>query len=273
MIVMRDLSAWRLWAVSAVCTVALAALVGTTARAQTADEIIAKTITAQGGADVLKGLKSVERKGEVKVDGTFGQMEGSVQEVIVPWKKAVRALDLAVFVQKDGWDGKTAWRDGMMGLQEVEGEEADQIKLAASLNPFVQMAEGTKTEKLDDEKVEDVDYYVVQLAAPEKPPVKLYVEKESGQIRRTTLTRNHPQFGEVEIAVETNGYEKFGPVTLPTKSKMTLGDVLQIETTFTETKVDGDVDAKMFEMPKPAEDAPKDDAKKDEKKEEKKDDK
>jgi len=219
--------------------------------AQTAEEIIAKNIKAQGGREALLGLKKIERKGKVSVDGSFGQMEGSVEEVAVPWKKARRALDLAVFVQADGWDGKVAWRDGQMGIQELEGEEANQIKQSADLNPFVMIGErGTKAEKLDDESIEHVPYYVIQLTPKDRAPVKFLIDKKTDLVHAMTVTQKNPQFGEVKVVVKSSDYEKFGSVTLPTKTKATIGEVLEIDTTFTETKIDGEVDHAVFEKPK-----------------------
>ncbi|MGD9723427.1 MAG: hypothetical protein AB7O59_18800 [Pirellulales bacterium] len=243
----------------------IVAVMASTAAAQTVEEVIAKNIKAQGGKEALLGLKALQRKGDVKVDGTFGQMEGTIQEALIPWKKARRSLDLAVFVQDDGYDGKVAWRDGMMGLQELEGEEAVQIKLAIELNPFVRMAENElKAEKLADETVDGVDYYVVQLTPKERPPIKVFVNKKDDQINRTMVTQNHPQFGMIDILSEASAYEKFGPVTLATKNKVTLGELFQFETTYTETKTDGEIDESIFDMPKAAAaDAPADDAKKD----------
>ncbi|REK12911.1 MAG: hypothetical protein DWQ37_09800 [Planctomycetota bacterium] len=252
---MKKLSMWRVMWAGAILG-ALVVGMASRANAQTAEEIAANSIKAQGGREALTGLKALERQGDVAVDGAFGQMEGTVKEVIVPGKKAYRALDLAVFVQTDGWNGETAWRDGMMGLQELEGDEAAQIKQSVELNPFLNMGEA-KLEKLDDETVDDVEYYVVEMTGEGRPPIKLYVDKESNQIKRTTLKQNNPQFGEVEIAVEIGGYEQFGPVKLPTTNKATIGEILEIDTTYTETKVNGDVDQAIFEMPKdePAEES------------------
>jgi hypothetical protein len=243
--------AWSLRTAGAILGIALVPILVSTAKAQTLDEIIAKNIKSQGGREALLNLKSLERKGAVNVDGTFGQMEGTVEEACIPWKKARRALDLAVFVQTYGWNGKLAWREGMMGVQEIEGEEAFQIKQAVDLNPFLMIKQrGAKAEKLDDETIDDVEYNVIQLTPKDRPPVKFYIEKKSGELRRTTLTQEHPQFGKVDVVIESSGYEKFGPVKLPTKNKVQLGEELKIETTFTETKVNGEVDESIFEMPK-----------------------
>jgi hypothetical protein len=245
--------------------------VASTAAAQSVEELIEKSLKAQGGKEALMGLKSIERKGDVAVDGAFGQMEGSIEEIVIPGKKALRALDLAVFVQKDGWNGTAAWRDGMNGIQDIEGDEAQQIKQSVNVSPLLIIGtEGTEAKKLDDEKVGDVDYYVLEVTAADKPAIKFYIDKSTDLFRRMTLKQNNPQFGEIEVITESSDYQDFGKVKLPTKQKIELGEVLKIETTFTETKVDGDVDHKVFEKPEeapaPAADAAKGDEKADDKK-------
>ena len=50
--------------------------------------------------------------------------------------------------------------------------------------------------------------------------------------------------------IENLDYEQFGAIKLPTKNKIALGEVLTIETTYTETKVDGKIDEAVFEKPK-----------------------
>src|SRR5690349_9520326 len=109
MTALKNSSAWRVHRAGTIHSTTANAFVVCTAAAQSLDEVIAKNIKAQGGREALLGLKALERKGTVNVDGSFGQMEGTIEEVLIPWKKARRALDLSVFVQKDGWNGKTAW--------------------------------------------------------------------------------------------------------------------------------------------------------------------
>ncbi len=236
-----------------VLAAAIAVCMASTAAAQTADEIIAKSIKAQGGRDAFDDVKSVKRKGDVSLDGTFGQMEGTVEEVVIPFKKARRSLDLAVFVQDEGYDGETAWRDGMMGLQKLEGPEANQIKQSTELNPLLGLEKSaTKAEKLDDETVEDVEYYVIKLTPKDRPEVKLYIDKKDDLPKRAKLTQNNPQFGEVEIIADTTDYKEFGKIKLPTKNVLAIGDLFVIETTYTDTELDGEVDEAIFAMPEEA---------------------
>jgi hypothetical protein len=261
---MKNSSSRQSKRVCAILGAALIALAASTATAQRVEEVIEKNIKAQGGRDALLNLKALERKGDVSLDGTFGQMDGTVKEFCIPWKKARRSLDLAVFVQDDGYDGKIAWRNGMMGIQDLEGEEASQIKQAVNLNPFVMIAKnGTKAEKLDDESIEDVACYVVQLSPMTGPKAKIFIDKATDQIMRTKLTVNNPQFGMIDIVVDNADYKEFGPVKLATKESVVFGELFQVETTYTETKVDGEIDESMFEKPKepakePAKDAAKD---------------
>lgn len=229
---------------------AFLAALASSGSAQTVDEVIAKCIKAQGGREALMGVKCIERKGDVKVEGAFGDLEGSVEEAVVPWKKARRAIDLGVFVQKDGYNGKAAWREGMDGVKDLEGEESAQIKQSVEINPLVTLKEKEiKAEKLDDETVDNVAYYVLQLTGKDRPAVKLYINKETNLLNRSTLKQNNQQFGEVEVVMENSDYQDFGPIKLPTKNKIALGDVMTIMTTFTETKVNGELDEASFEKP------------------------
>ncbi len=255
---MKSLSCGQVFKMCAVLGVALV-MSASTAFAQTAEEVIEKSLKAQGGKEALLGLKAIERKGDVAVDGAFGQMEGSVEEVVIPGKKALRALDLAVFVQKDCWNGDIAWRDGMNGIQDIDGDEALQIKQAAMVSPLLMIGlDDSTAKKLDDEKVEDVDYYVIEVSAKDRPAVKMYIDKADDLLKRMSLTQSNPQFGEVVIVTGMSDYADYGAVKLPNKQNIELGEVLSIETTYTETKVDGAVDEKLFE--KPEEPAPAADA-------------
>jgi hypothetical protein len=245
------------------------ACLASAAQAQTAEEIIEKSIKAQGGREAFEGLKNVKRKGDVALDGQFGQMEGIVEEVVIPFKKARRSLDLAVFVQDEGYDGETAWRDGMMGLQKLEGQEANQIKQSTELNPLLSLKKNeAQAEKQPDETVDGVDYYVLKITAKERPDVSIFIDKKDDLVKRAKLKQNNPQFGEVEITADTTDYKEYGNIKLPTKNTVVIGDLFTIKTTYTDTEIDGEVDEKIFAMP---EEAPAGDAKGDAKEEAKSD--
>ena len=245
------------------CGFGLAALVAfsaSLASAQTAEEVIDMSIKAQGGREALSSVKSVQRTGEMFVDGAFGQMEGTMEVAMVPGKKAYQSMDLGVFQQESGFDGEVAWQTGMAGIEKLEGERAAQIKQAVSLNPFIGMLDaGAKAEKLDDETVDEVEYFVIQMTPPDGEPLKMYVEKETGFAKRMTRTMNNPMFGEVEMIIETTDYAEFGSIKLPTFQHLVMGEQLEVDTEFTETKVDEELDESIFAMPE-ADPAPSSDA-------------
>lgn len=246
---MKRFSSWPLGG----CVVAILLVASAPyAAAETAEEVIEMSIKAQGGRDALLAVKSVKRTGEVFVDGQFGQMEGTAEEIAIPWKKAYQSMDLGVFQQESGFNGEVAWQSGMGGIQEIEGEQAAQIKRGIALNPFMGLLDaGAKAELLDNETIEDVEYFVVEMTPAEEggTPVRIYVNKESGLIERTSLTTENPMFGEVEIVVETVDYAEFGKVKLPTFQHLAVGEVLEMDTEFTETLVDEEIDETIFDMP------------------------
>lgn len=241
------------WKFLAVC--ALTAWAGAAA-ADSADEVIDANIKAIGGLENIKKITSIQRKGEVAVDGQFGQMSGTQEEIVIPGKKAFRNMDLGVFIQKMGWNGEVAWQDGMQGLGKIEGPEADQIKSAIAINPLVALKvskpEGAKVEKLEDEKVGENDYHVLQLTNPgSETPMKLYINKSTSLLDQATIQQNNPQFGEVTITLSSADFQEYNGVKLPNKSGVKIGDILSLDTTFTETKVNEKVDESIFEMPTP----------------------
>lgn len=234
---------------------ALMAFAGAAA-AQTAEEIMDANIKAIGGMDAIGKIKSVSRKAELAVDGAFGQMAGTQESVVIPGKKAYQSMDLGVFMQKMAYNGEVAWQDGMQGLMKMEGPEADQIRTAVVLNPFAGIRSGqdkeSKVEKLEDETVGEVEFHVLQMSAPgSETPVKLYVNKETKMLDRTTVQQNNPQFGEVTIAIENSDYADYAGVKMPNKTKIQIGDMLSIEQTYNETKINEQVDESIFEMPTP----------------------
>jgi len=230
--------------------VALIALWATTAGAQTVDEVIAQNIKADGGREMLLGVRTLERKGTVTYVGTFGRRKGTIEEICFPWKKARRLMDFGIFKMNDGWDGQVAWSGGRSSIKKVDGQEATPIKVVSELNPFVMIGEvGTKAEKLEDGTFGKVSCYVIQLSPKDRPVAKFYIDKNSNHICHMTLRRVVPRQGEVDVAIDSFEYQDFSGIKLPTRCHLTVGDSMKLEMTFRETKVNGKIDESIFQMP------------------------
>ena len=75
----------------------------------------------------------------MEIDAMGQAMDGSVEETIIPWKKAHSMMDIGGFIQMTtAWNGEIAWEDGMQGLRELDGAEGIAARQAAdSINPFL----------------------------------------------------------------------------------------------------------------------------------------
>ena len=236
-------------------TIRLAAVLAATAwagsaAAQTAEEIVAGHIKALGGKDAIAKVKSISRKADMSMGGAFGDMAGTVESHVILGKKAYTTVDLGGFMQTSGFDGSIAWENGMQGLRELTGDEAMQIRGATAITPLVgYKASGSTIKKLDDEKIGEADHYVIELSPSEGPKLKIYLDQSTKLLTKFEVTMNNPQFGEMTIVQEVAEYAVFEGLKLPVKETATIGDMFNIETIYTETTINGEVDEKIFEKP------------------------
>jgi hypothetical protein len=235
--------------------------------AQTADEIIAKNFEAAGGLKALAKVTSFARKGDVSVTGQFGDMAGASEVKAIVGKKYWDTRDLGVFYRTSGWNGgDAAWEDDAMnGLRDV-GEEAVALARSQSqINPFMGYKEsGLEIARLDDESAMPVsmdmfaqpdpatakECYVLEMKRGESG-VKFYIEKATGLLYQMKMNRADENFGEMELTVENTEYDAYDGVKLPKINRMKFGDMFAIETTYTETEINGEIDPAVFEKPQP----------------------
>lgn len=236
--------------------VALAAMTvwAAPATAASLEEVLAAHVEAVGGADAINAIKSISRTGEVFMDGQFGIMEGTSELVMIPGLKVYTNMDLGVFARAEAYDGEIGWRDDTMnGIQDVEGDDLNTIKNQRYFSRLAEMAVAGDTEKLSlaaDETIDGKDFYVIEMA-DEKAPAKLYIDKATNLAARMTVSTENPQFGPVEIIIEQSEYEVHNGVQLAGFNKMILGELFTLETTFTETEINGEIDESIFEKPVP----------------------
>jgi outer membrane lipoprotein-sorting protein len=236
---------------------AVCALIAGTAGADPAGDIVDAHIKAIGGMDNIRKIKSIHRKGDAALSGMMGEMAGTTEQIVIPGKKAYQMFDLGMFMQKSGYNGETAWSDNsMQGITKLEGEEASQIKSQTELDILVAIKNDPKSGKLEvlpDENVGEAAHAVLQFTGEgSSTPIKVYVNKETNLITQMSLKQNNPQMGEITIVMGEADHADFDGVKLPKKTSIKMGeDMINIVYTYTETKLNGEVDDKVFEMPTP----------------------
>lgn len=223
--------------------------------AETLEEVLQKNLEAVGGEEALKNVETLKRTGEMYMDGQFGIMDGTAEQIVIHGEKAFSAFDLAIFAQSQGWNGEIGWQDNTMsGITELEGQELDQIKSQVNVSYLADRYMNEDIEGLqllDDETIEETEYYVVLDEDAGTTGAKFYLDKSDNLHKRTELTQNNPQFGPVDIVVTQSEYQEFEGVKLPTKNKIEVGDFVMLETTYTDTQINAEVDESVFKKPEP----------------------
>ncbi len=252
--------------------------------AQTADEIIAKNIEAVGGMKKIEKITSISRRGDLNLNGQFGEMTGTTEFMAVIGKKTYQAIDLGAYYRKSGWPGgDKGWQDDTMaGLKDISGDEIGILTNQSQVSPLVGYKKsGATATKLEDTKVEKismapppipaspsasgapaapappppapetVDCYTLEMTPPGGKPFKIYIDKKTNLLFQMRFIQTDEQFGEVEATVEYTEYEEKDGVKLVKNMKLRTGEVFTLEMIYNETTLNEAIDEKVFEKPEP----------------------
>lgn len=236
----------RMWA--AVAAIALTVNV----QAQSVDEIVNKHIEARGGAEKLKGIKTLVLENSMTMQG----MEIPMKQMIATG----RGLRMEISVMGNDMitaiDGDKGWaiRPAMMGgTGEPEDLPADQIKSSSSqLDPggplFNYKDKGTKVELVGKEPVDKKENYHLKVTTKEGTAVDYFIDANTYLVTKQVASLNM-QGQDVRQEMTFSDYKdvsgiKF-PHTMETASPMG-GDMT---VTTNKITVNGPLDEKIFVKP------------------------
>ena len=167
-----------------------------TAAAQTADEIIEKSITAQGGRAAFQKIKT---RTLIKVDLT--------------------SLGAGPMQIDQRFDGATGYvLDSMQGDRPISGNQLDNMKNGAFPNPFLTYkASGASASVAGKEKMDGRDAFVVVFEPTAGSPIRSYIDAETYMPIATRVKTTLPQVGEVEQTSHTSDYRDVDGVKIPFK--------------------------------------------------------
>lgn len=164
-----------------IAAMAMAVAFAVPAVAQTVDEIIAKNTAAKGGAEKLKGVKTVRMTGRMTVG------PGIEAPVVLELQRgAGMRMDITVqgMVVSQGYDGTRAWLlnplQGSKVPQEMSAEDSEAVEEQADIDgPLIDYkAKGHKVELLGKEKVEGADAYKLRLTMKKGSVRTFYIDAE-----------------------------------------------------------------------------------------------
>jgi len=194
------------------------------ASAQTADEVVERTLVAAGGRAAHAKLRSRRASGTIALGTPAGEISGTIETLNETPNKARTLIDVdlsplgagkLIFDQRfDGMNGYTL--DSLQGNREITGAQLETMRAGSFPNPLLNYKELGATVRLADrEKVQDRDALVLVLEPPSGAPVRYYIDAETYLVLKNVIKLDVPQFGEIEQTSEFADYRVVDGVKLP----------------------------------------------------------
>ena len=228
------------------------------AAAQTADEIIEKSIAAMGGRAAFDKVKTRSMTGTITLMTPVGDIPGSVEilnarpnkarTLIKADLSAVGAGPLTIDQRFDGVNGFVI--DTLQGNREMTGNQLDNMRNQGFPHAFLNYKDAGYSVKLQGkEKLDGGEAYVLVFAPTTGSTIRQFVDEKTMLPVRFSLTVNVPQVGaDVEQTTTLEDYREVDGVKLP--FKLSASSSLQSFTvTLDKIAHNVEVDEKMFAKP------------------------
>jgi outer membrane lipoprotein-sorting protein len=228
------------------------------ARAQSADEVIEKSLAAIGGRAALGKLTSRSASGTISIGTPVGDITGTIElynKVPNKSRTLVKAdltsLGAGQLTQDQRFDGTAGYAiDSLNGNRDITGDQLEIMRSGTFPTPFLGYKEaGMRAELLGKEKVGDKDAYVIRLTPKTGPASRMFFDAASYLPVKTIVSLNIPQLGtEVEQTANFLEYRDVDGVKVPVRVQ----SVNQLQSlTIVLTKIEQNItlDDSMFAKP------------------------
>lgn len=194
--------------------------------AQTAEEVIEKSLAALGGRAPHTKIKSRSMTGTITLGTPAGDIPGTIEILnAVPNKtrtliKAdLTSLGAGPLVVDQRFDGQNGYvLDTLQGNREITGNQLDNMRNTGFPHGFLTYKElGIAAKLQGKEKLGDREFYVIVFEPTAGSTIRQYVDAQSFIPVRFVLKVSVPQFGEVEQTSELSDYRDVDGVKVPFK--------------------------------------------------------
>jgi zinc protease len=233
---------------------------GQPAWAQTAAEVLERSLTAMGGRAAFSNVKSRSTIGTITLSTPGGEVTGSVDVLnAVPNKsRSLIQIDLSSlgagpYVLDTRFDGTTGYvLDNLQGNRDMSGNQLDNLRNASFPHSFLSYKElGTAAQLGGREKVGEREAYLVIFEPTSGSVVRQYLDAETYLPLRTVVKVDVPQLGrEIEQTTDYSDYRDVDGLKLPFRLAAT-SSVQSYTITVTKVEHNVSVDEKLFSKPNP----------------------
>lgn len=200
------------------------------ASAQTADEIVEKSIAAMGGRAAMAKIKSRRVTGTIVLSTPAGDISGSIEVLgAVPNKSRslvkadLSSLGMGLMTIDQRFDGHAGYViDSLQGNRELSGGMLDNMKNGSFPHPFLNYKDlGTTARVSGKEKVGDRDTYVLVFDPTAGSEIRQYIDAETFLPLKMSLKVEVPQLGqELEQTTEFLDYKEVDGVKIPLRLRV-----------------------------------------------------
>lgn len=227
------------------------------AAAQTAEEIIDKSIAAMGGRAAFDKIKTRSMSGTITLNTPVGDIPGSIEILNARPNKArtlikadlssVGAGPLTIDQRFDGQNGYVV--DTLQGNREMTGNQLDNLRNGGFPHAFLNYQDVGFSVKLQGkEKLGNGEAYVLVLEPAKGSTIRQLVDAQTMLPVGFSLTVSVPQMGDVEQTTTLEDYREVDGIKLP--FKLTSSSSLQSFTVTLDKVVHNvEADEKLFVKP------------------------
>lgn len=226
--------------------------------AQTAEEIVERSVTALGGRAAHAKVKSRSTTGTIILSTPAGDIKGSIEVLNAAPNKTrtlikadLTALGAGPLVLDQRFDGSSGYSlDTLQGNREITGNELENLRSNSFPHPFLNYKElGTTVRLSGKEKVGDREAYVVIFEPTSGSAIRQYIDTETSLPIRMVRTVDVPQLGrEIEQTTEMLDFRAVDGVKVPFRFTST-SSVQDFTITIDKVEHNVDVDQTLFSKP------------------------
>jgi photosynthetic reaction center cytochrome c subunit len=214
-----------------------------------ADQILAKYVTALGGASAIDKVSSRVQTGTA----TFGGHDSPIEIYSKAPEKRVSFMKMGNAESVTAYDGTNGWMSSTgRPVREMNTGDLEASRMDADLHFATDVkSEFSDWRVLPAEKVGDHEAQVIRGRIPEKPPLKLYFDEQSGLLVRLVRYAETP-LGNNPTQIDYSDYRDVDGVKVPFKWTVSRpGNSFTVQIAKTEQNIPVD-DAKFAKPAAPA---------------------
>lgn len=227
------------------------------ASAQTADEILEKSIAAMGGRAAMEKIKTRVMTGTIALRTPVGEVSGTIEVTNAAPNKARTLINVDLTSLGAGpmkvdqrFDGASGYvLDSLQGDRPISGDQLASMKANAFPHVFLAYkALGMSAKLAGKEQVGTRDAFVVLMEPSEGPATRQFIDAETYLPLRSTTKLSLPQVGELEQSADVSDYRAVDGVKLPFKVDVSSA-VQSFTITLSKIEQNVPVDDKLFVKP------------------------